>query len=313
MSIAKIARYALKTKKAKKFLSEAQKLIHKKKSAKEYRKIYKSVHKDVPLQVKGEKSFTVTKFQKPKHPGGGAPVPTQRTTHYGLRGAELKVGTKMARASMWHDTRARGSESWRNEMIRYFGGVHMSQTRAGTKKSISLLVKNYQQRLKKKKIKITKALRGTLVRKGTKLAYRLATKKFPELFKKKKFSIAELKTKKIKTPELASLGVTKTTALNLRKLAVAEVTKNRLTKLGNMAIKHQRKAVSLFWGKAKNFNQIKKLEKYHNLATKKKLESIGKQYENLTKYQETIKAKTATKHSEGGEVVISNNVDRSLL
>jgi len=160
---------------------------------------------------------------------------------------------------------------------------------------------------------ILEALRGTLVRKGTKLAYKLATKKFPTLFKKKRFSIAELKAKKIKTPQLASLGVTKTTANNLRKLSVAEVIKNRLTKLGNMAIKHQRKAVSLFWGKAKNFNQIEKLEKYHMLATKKKLTDIGKQYANLTKYQETIKAKTATKHSEGGEVVISKNVDRSLL
>ena len=162
-------------------------------------------------------------------------------------------------------------------------------------------------------VPIQEALKGALIRKGTKLAYKLATKKFPTLFKKKRFSIAELKAKKIKTPELASLGVTKTTADNLRKLSVAEVTKNRLTHLGNMAIKHHKKAVSLFWGKAKNFNQIEKLEKYHMLATKKKLTDIGKQYANLTKYQETIKAKTATKHSEGGEVVISKNVDRSLL
>ena len=162
-------------------------------------------------------------------------------------------------------------------------------------------------------VHVQEALRGALIKKGTKLAYKLATKKFPTLFKKKRFSIAELKAKKIKTPELASLGVTKTTADNLRKLSVAEVTKNRLTHLGNLAIKHQRKAVSLFWGKAKNFNQIEKLEKYHMLATKKKLTDIGKQYANLTKYQETIKAKTATKHSEGGEVVISKNVDRSLL
>jgi hypothetical protein len=162
-------------------------------------------------------------------------------------------------------------------------------------------------------IPIVEALRGTLVKKGIKLAYRLATKKYPQLFKKKKMSIAELKGKKIKTPELKVLGVEKTTANDLRKLAVAEVTKDRLTKLGNMAIKHQRKAVSLFWGKAKNFNQIEKLEKYHTLATKKKLESIGKQYADLSKYQETIKAKSATKHSEGGEVVIGKNVDKSLL
>ena len=162
-------------------------------------------------------------------------------------------------------------------------------------------------------IPIVEALRGALIRKGTKLAYKLATKKYPTLFKKKKFSIAELKTKKIKTPQMASLGVTKTTANNLRKLAVAETVKDRLTKLGNMAIKHHKKAVSLFWGKAKNVNQIVKLEKYHKFATKKKLENIGKQYENLTKYQDTIKAKTATKHSEGGEVVISKNVDKDLL
>ena len=162
-------------------------------------------------------------------------------------------------------------------------------------------------------VPVKEALRGALIKKGTKLAYKLATKKFPTLFKKKRFSIAELKAKKIKTPELASLGITKTTANNLRKLSVAEVIKNRLTKLGNMAIKHHKKAVSLFWGKAKNFNQIEKLEKYHMLATKKKLTDIGKQYANLTKYQETIKAKTATKHSEGGEVVISKNVDKDLL
>ena len=94
---------------------------------------------------------------------------------------------------------------------------------------------------------------------------------------------------------------------------MAEAIKSRIRHLGNMTIKHNKKADSLFWGKAKNFYQIKKLEKYHMLATKKKLTDIGKQYANLTKYQETIKAKTATKHSEGGEVVISKNVDRSLL
>ena len=89
--------------------------------------------------------------------------------------------------------------------------------------------------------------------------------------------------------------------------------KSRITHLGNLAIKHNKKAVSLFWGKAKNIDQIVKLEKYHKAATKRKLESLGKQYQNLTKYQETIKAKTATKHSEGGEVVVGKNVDRSLL
>ena len=157
------------------------------------------------------------------------------------------------------------------------------------------------------------ALRGALIKKGTKLAYRLATKKYPELFKKKRLSIKELKSKKVrKTPELSPLGVTKIATNDLRKLAVAEVTKDRLQKLGNIAIKHNKKAVSLIWSKAKNLKQVFKLDKYNLPKTKAKLESLGKQYANLSKYQETIKAKSATKHSEGGEVTIKN-VDRSLL
>jgi len=163
-------------------------------------------------------------------------------------------------------------------------------------------------------VPVLEALRGALIRKGTKLAYKLATKKFPQVFKKKKFSIAELKTKKIqKTPELAPIGVTKLKPNDLRKLVVAEAIKNRITHLGNLAIKHNKKAINLFWGKAKHIDAIVKLEKYHKIATKKKLENLGKQYENLTKYQDTIKVKTATKHSEGGEVVISKNVDKDLL
>ena len=163
-------------------------------------------------------------------------------------------------------------------------------------------------------VPIVEALRGTLIKKGTKLAYKLATKKYPHVFKKKRFSVAEYKAKKIrKTPELASLGVTKIAANDLRKLAVAEAIKSRITHLGNLAIKHNKKAISLFWGKAKHIEAIVKLEKYHKHATKRKLESLGKQYANLTKYQDTLKAKTATKHSEGGEVVISKNVDKDLL
>ena len=176
------------------------------------------------------------------------------------------------------------------------------------KKSVKLLTK----KLKKKKV--VKALRGTLIKKGTKLAYKLATKKYPEVFKKKRFSVAEYKAKKIrKTPELASLGVTKIAANDLRKLAVAEAIKSRIRHLGNITIKHNKKAMPLVWGKASKWGHIEKFQKYNLPKTKAKLESLGKQHLNLTKYQETIKAKTATKHSEGGEVVIGKNVDRSLL
>jgi len=180
---------------------------------------------------------------------------------------------------------------------------------------------------------ITKALRGILIKKGTKLAYRLATKKYPQVFKKKKFSVAEYKAKKMrKTPELASLGVTKIAANDLRKLAVAQAIKSRLTKLGNTAIKHHKKMHKIIkdkvkyygqeanWdrgGKAKlrfkDLKQVFNIGKYNQPATKRKLESLGKQYENLTKYQDTLKAKTATKHSEGGEVVFGKNVDKDLL
>ena len=158
-----------------------------------------------------------------------------------------------------------------------------------------------------------KALRGTLIKKGTKLAYKLATKKYPQLFKKKRFPIAKLKTKKIKTPELESLGVTKTTGDNLRKLSIAEVTKERIRHLGKIVLKHNRKAMPLVWGKASKWRHIEKFQKYNKPKTEAKLKVLGKQHSNLTKYQETIKAKTATKHSEGGEVVIGKNVDRGLL
>ena len=261
------------------------------------------------LRVKGKKTEAKHTFkQKPKIGGGQEPI-TTAGTRYGTGATEHKVyepGAALAR-KRWGTAWPHEREGWRAQMDRMYGGVHMSQNPKLVKKSIKMLTK----KLKKKKV--VKALRGALIKKGTKLAYRLATQKYPTLFKKKKFPISVLKAKKIKTPELASLGVTRTTANDLRKLSVAEVTKSKLRDLGNMAIKHQRKAVSLFWGKAKNFNQIKKLEKYHTLATKKKLTDIGKQYANLTKYQETIKAKTATKHSEGGEVVVHANVDRSLL
>ena len=150
--VKKVVKYALSTKRGKKLLSEAQKLIHKKKSKTIQQLSVKGVHKDVPLRVSSDKQVKTFK-QKPKYPHGGSGKITQRTTHYGPRGAEMKVGTKMARASMWHDTRAKGSESWRNEMIRVFGGIHISQTKEGAKKSVNILAKEYKKRFKKKKIK----------------------------------------------------------------------------------------------------------------------------------------------------------------
>ena len=286
----------------KKKLPKTQIIINRIKAQKQK---YESFKKKGPrIQAKTDIRY---KFkQKPKTGGGAERNPQQLA--YGPKGTEMRVGSRMARKAIWHDTRGKGSESWRDELTRYFGGIHMSQDPKLVKKSIKLLTKQ----LKKKKV--VKAMRGALIKKGTKLAYKLATKKYPEVFKKKRFSVAEYKAKKIrKTPELASLGITKIAANDLRKLAVAEAIKSRITHLGNIAIKHNKKAVSLIWSKAKNMNQVFKLDKYNKPRTKKKLESLGQQYANLTKYQDTLKVKTATKHSEGGEVVVHANVDRSLL
>lgn len=288
MSLSRAARLALKLAKRKKY----------------YKKELSSLH--TKLRARGEKTEAKFKFkQKPKTGGGSERNPQISSIHPGA--SEVSINQKTLGATIRRMPYIGSRESWNAEMTRMFGGIHMSQDPKKIKKSVKMLTK----KLKKKKV--VKALRGALIKKGTKLAFKLATKKYPQLFKKQKYPNIKLKAKKIKTPELESLGVTKTTALNLRKLSVAEVTKDRIRHLGNLALKHNKKAVSLFWGKAQTIKQIKNLEKYHKAATKRKLESLGKQYENLTKYQETIKAKTATKHSEGGEVVFGKNVDRSLL
>jgi hypothetical protein len=288
-------------------------LINKKKSKVRIQESVKGVHKEgLKLYVKGAR--TEAKFkskQKPKEVGGGKQPETLAGARYGIGAVEHKLHSPKLSIALKHPRfqgYPHGRETWRGEMERMYGGIHMSQDPKAIKKSIQILIKKF------KKKKVIKALRGTLIKKGTKLAYRLATKKYPHVFKKKKFSVAEYKAKKIrKTPELASLGVTKIAANDLRKLAVAQAIKSRITHLGNLDIKHNKKAVSLIWSKAKNLKQVFKLDKYNLPKTKAKLESLGKQYANLTKYQETIKAKTATKHSEGGEVVIGKNVDRSLL
>ena len=49
--VKKVVKYALSTKRGKKLLSEAQKLIHKKKSKTIQQLSVKGVHKDVPLRV----------------------------------------------------------------------------------------------------------------------------------------------------------------------------------------------------------------------------------------------------------------------
>ena len=178
-----------------KVLSEAQKLIHKKKSKTIQQLSVKGVHKDVPLRVSSDKQVKTFK-QKPKIGGGAETHPQQLS--YGVGAKEHKINQKLTSIATRRPA-YKGAhhldESWRSEMNRLYGGIHMSQDPKKIKKSIKMLTK----KLKKKKV--IKALRGTLIKKGTKLAYKLATQKYPQVFKKKRFAVAEYKAQKIrKTP-----------------------------------------------------------------------------------------------------------------
>jgi len=152
-----LGKFGLKSKRGKKLLSEAQKLINKKKSK---LRVQESLKKTGPrIQAKTDIRY---KFkQKPKHPGGGAAPISARTTHYGPQGKELKVGSHAKRA-IWHDTRAKGSESWRSEMTRYFGGLQTGP------RSIKRLHKSYVKDIRKlrKKLKTKLSVGGLVIGKN---------------------------------------------------------------------------------------------------------------------------------------------------
>ena len=259
----------------KRILTAAVRLARKKLSRKKYAKQYKSLN---PYNIKTTRDIKPTRKQKPKHPHGGAAQISQRGTHYGLRGKELKVGTKMARASMWHDTRAGGSESWRNEMTRVFGGIHMSQTREGVKKSLNLLAKDYKKRFKKKKVK--KLLAGGLLYPGIRVAVKYARPLWKAASKKVydragKTSMSKLQIKLNKASDLQK---------NFSKMQLKDLTSSQL------------KEMSKFLPNLK--------------AYKAKIKDTAKAW--LEKEYRYGKSKKVL-HSEGGEVVVGKNVDRSLL
>ena len=160
-----------------------------------------------------------------------------------------------------------------------------------------------------------KLLRGALLTKGIKKGFKIFKKETPQLFSKMKRSRLQLKadTKKFKTPELTPLGVTKVKPDDLRKLAISEGLRHKIKKQAKIALKHNRKAMPLLWGKSSSLRHIANLDKYNKFKTQKKLEKFHKDFKNLESYINRIKSKSATKHSHGGEVTIGNNVDRSLL
>ena len=160
-----------------------------------------------------------------------------------------------------------------------------------------------------------KLLRGALLTKGIRKGFKIFKKESPQLFSKMKRSRLQLKadTKKIKTPELIPLGISKIKPDDLRKLTIAQGVKIKVKNQAKIALLHNRKAMPLLWSKAKSLKQVYKLDKYNKPNTQIKIDKFFKEHTKLEKYIDKIKSKSATKHSHGGEVTIGNNVDRSLL
>jgi len=147
MSVIRGGKYLLKTKAGKKLLSKAQKLIRKKKLAKEYRKQFKSVE---PYNIHTTSGVKYNFKQKPVR-GGGIEIKTQKGTHYGVRGIMHKMHPKGAGAIIKRMPYVGSRESWSAEMSRMYGGIHMAQDQASIKKSMGLLLKGYKKRKKIKK------------------------------------------------------------------------------------------------------------------------------------------------------------------
>ena len=316
MSVIRGGKYLLKTKAGKKLLSRAEKLIKKKKYATEYRKQFKSTHLD-KLYVHGARTTAKYKFKQKPVSGGGIEIKTQKGTHYGIKGIMHKMHPKGVGAIIRRMPYVGARESWSAEMSRMYGGVHMAQDPASVKKSMGLLLRGYKKRKKIKKAEggPVKLLKGALLTKGIRKGFKIFKKETPQVFSKMKRSRLQLKTdtKKLKTPELTPLGVTKVKPDDLRKLVISEGLKHKIKKQAKIVLKHNRKAMPLLWSKAKSLTQVYKLDKYNKFKTKDKLDILHKDFKNLESYINRIKSKSATKHSHGGEVTIGNNVDRSLL
>ena len=238
----------------------------------------------------------------------GIEIKTQKGTHYGRRGLTMKVNPGGFGAIIKRMPYVGSRETWGEEMHRMYGGVHMGQDKASVYKSMRILLG------KTKKRKIKKKLKGGLLTKAIKTGFKQFKK---ETAGHKMHTRSRLKlkqdTKYIKTPELASLGVTKIKPDDLRKLTIAQGLKIKVQKMAKTTLKHNKKAMPLLWGKAKNLRQVAKLDKYNKPNTERKLDKFFKDYTKLETYINKIKSKSATKHSTGGEIVIGKNVDRSLL
>ena len=102
-------------------------------------------------KLEGLKQKQNLKFKQKPKTGGGAETHPQQLS-YGVGAKEHKINQKLASIAARRPA-YKGAhhldESWRSEMTRLFGGLHMSQDPKLVKKSIKVLAK----KLKKKKIK----------------------------------------------------------------------------------------------------------------------------------------------------------------
>ena len=305
LSAATLQRYISQAGLKKSKTTKLSKKVYMKAYNKEYNKGYKSLSK-YQHRAGQTKLKDITRQQKATT-HSGIEIKTQRGTHYGRRGLTMKVNPGGFGAIVKRMPYVGSRETWGEEMSRMYGGVHMAQDPASVKKSIKLLIG-------KKKRKIKKKLKGGLLTKAIKTGFKQFKK---ETAGHKMHTRSRLKlkqdTKYIKTPELASLGVTKIKPDDLRKLTIAQGLKIKVQKMAKTTLKHNKKAMPLLWGKAKNLRQVAKLDKYNKPNTERKLDKFFKDYTKLETYINKIKSKSATKHSTGGEIVIGKNVDRSLL
>ena len=126
-----------------KVLSEAQKLINKKKSK---LRVQESLKKIGP-RIQTSSELRYKSKQKPKIGGGSEQNPQISSIHPGA--SEVPINQKTLGATIRRMPYIGSRESWNAEMTRMFGGIHMSQDPKKIKKSIKVLTK----KLKKKKIK----------------------------------------------------------------------------------------------------------------------------------------------------------------
>ena len=183
------------------------------------------------------KQKDLTRKQKPTT-HAGIEIKTQKGTHYGRRGLTMKVNPGGFGAIIKRMPYVGSRETWGEEMHRMYGGVHMGQDKASVYKSMRILLG------KTKKRKIKKKLKGGLLTKAIKTGFKQFKK---ETAGHKMHTRSRLKlkqdTKYIKTPELASLGVTKIKPDDLRKLTIAQGLKIKVQKMAKTTLKHNKKAM----------------------------------------------------------------------